>query len=93
MNKVVQTRDVTFNKYKTFNRDLETLKDDILKIWLDKLSKLLQECTIHRELEEMLVQLVQEELDEIQNLVEDESDIRNLAEDEILVYTDGTDQG
>ena len=31
-NKVVQTRDVIFNKYKTFNRDLETLKDDILKI-------------------------------------------------------------
>jgi hypothetical protein len=50
----------------------------MLKIQLDKLSKLLQECTILEELEEeMLVQLAQEELNEI----------KNLMEDEILVYT------
>ena len=60
-----------FNKYKTFNRDLETLKDNMLKIQLDKLLKLLQEYTIPKELEEMLVQLVQEELNEIQNLAKD----------------------
>ena len=47
-NKVVRTRDVTFNEYETFNGDLETLKDDMLRIQLDKLSKLLQECTIPR---------------------------------------------
>jgi hypothetical protein len=41
-----------FNKHKTFNRDLETLKDNILKIQLDELLKLLQECTIPKELEE-----------------------------------------
>ena len=51
-NNVVQTRDVTFNEHKTFNRDLEMLKDNMLKIQLDKLSKLLQECTIPKELEE-----------------------------------------
>ena len=45
-------RDVMFNEYKTFNRDLETLKDDILKIQLDELLKLLQECTILEELKE-----------------------------------------
>jgi len=83
-NKVVRTRDVTFNENETFNGDLETLKDDMLKIQLDELSKLLQECTIPEELEEMLVQPAQEELDEI----------RTLAEDEIPVYTTcGTDQG
>jgi hypothetical protein len=53
MNKVVQTRDVTFNEYKTFNGDLETLKDDMLKIQLDELLKLLQEYTILKELEEL----------------------------------------
>ena len=41
-----------FNEYKTFNRDLEMLKDDMLKIQLDELLKLLQECTILEELEE-----------------------------------------
>jgi hypothetical protein len=41
-----------FNEYETFNRDLETLKDDILKIRLDELLKLLQECTIPKELGE-----------------------------------------
>ena len=77
-----------FNEYKTFNRDLETLKDDMLKIQLDELSKLLQECTILEESEEETqVQLVQEEPDEI----------RSLVEDEIQVYTtpmeiDETDQ-
>ena len=78
MNKVVRTRDVTFNEYETFNGDLETLKDDMLKIQLDELSKLLQECTIPEESEdETQVQPAQEEPDEI----------RNLAEDEIPVYT------
>ena len=77
-NKVVRTRDVTFNEYETFNGDLETLKDDMLKIQLDELSKLLQECTIPEESEgETQVQPAQEELDEI----------RSLAEDEIQVYT------
>jgi hypothetical protein len=81
-NKVVRTRDVTFNKYETFNGDLETLKDDMLKIQLDELLKLLQECTIPEELEEeTLVQLAQEEPDEI----------RSLAEDEILVHLDSLD--
>ena len=78
MNKVVRMRDVTFNEYETFNGDLETLKDDMLKIQLDELSKLLQECTIPEESEdETQVQPAQEEPDEI----------RNLAEDEIPVYT------
>ena len=45
-------RDVTFNKYKTFKGDLEMLKDNMLRIQLDELSKLLQECTIFRESEE-----------------------------------------
>ena len=66
MNKIVRTRDVTFNKYETFNGDLETLKDDMLKIQLDELSKLLQECTIPEESEdETQVQPAQEEPDEI----------------------------
>ena len=66
MNKVVRTRDVTFNEYETFNGDLETLKDDMLKIQLDELSKLLQECTIPEESEdETQVQPAQEEPDEI----------------------------
>ena len=88
INKVVRTRDVTFNEYKTFNGDLETLKDDMLRIQLDELSKLLQECTIPEESEgETQVQPAQEEPDEI----------RDLAEDEIQVYTtlrefDETDQ-
>jgi hypothetical protein len=30
-----------FNEYETFSRDLETLKDDMLKIRLDELLKLL----------------------------------------------------
>ena len=48
-----------FNKYKTFSRDLQTLKDNMLKIQLDKLLKLLQECTILRESnKETQVQLV-----------------------------------
>ena len=87
-NKVVRTRDVTFNEYETFNGDLETLKDDMLGIRLDELSKLLQECTIPEESEEETqVQPAQEEPDEI----------RNLAEDEIQVHTtsmelDETDQ-
>jgi hypothetical protein len=72
-NKVVRTRDVTFNEHKTFNRDLETLKDDMLGIQLDELSKLLQECTIPKESEEETqVQPAQEELDEIRDLAEDE---------------------
>src|SRR6516162_3847541 len=69
----------------------------MLKIQLDKLSKLLQQYTIPKELEEeMLVQLAQEELDEIRNLVEDELDNDyyndyynqqgSLVEDKILVY-------
>ena len=86
VNKVVRTRDVTFNEYETFNGDLETLKDDMLRIRLDELSKLLQECTIPGESEEMLVQPAQEELDEIRSLAEDELD-ENLAEDEIQVHT------
>ena len=66
MNKVVRMRDVTFNEYETFNGDLETLKDDMLKIQLDELSKLLQECTIPEESEdETQVQPAQEEPDEI----------------------------
>jgi hypothetical protein len=45
----------------------------MLKIQLDELLKLLQECTIPKELgEEMQVQLAQEEPDEIRDLVEDE---------------------
>ena len=59
-------RDVTFNEYETFNGDLDTLKDDMLGIQLDELSKLLQECTIPEESEEeMHVQPVQEEPDKI----------------------------
>jgi len=55
------------------------LKDDMLKIRLDELSKLLQECMIPEELEEkMQVQPAQEEPDEI----------RDLAEDEIQVHLD-----
>jgi hypothetical protein len=92
MNKVVRTRDVTFNEYETFSRDIETLKDDMLKIRLDELSTLLQECTIPEESEEeALVQPVQEEPDEIQNLAEAELD-ENLAEDEISVQINRTDQ-
>src|SRR5438477_10406810 len=72
MNKVVRMRDVTFNEYETFNGDLETLKDDMLKIRLDELSKLLQECTIPEESEEPLAQPAQEEPDEIRSLAEDE---------------------
>ena len=64
---------------------------------MDKLLKLLQQCTILEELEEeMLVQLAQEELDKIRNLVEDKLDNNyyndyynqqgSLAKDEILVY-------
>ena len=34
-------RDVTFNKDETFNRNLETLKDDILRIRIDELSRIL----------------------------------------------------
>jgi hypothetical protein len=99
-NKVVRTRDVTFNEHETFNGDLETLKDDMLKIRLDELSKLLQECTIPEESEEETqVQPAQEEPDEIRNLAEDEPDEqkslaedepdeqKNLAEDEIQVCT------
>ena len=81
INKVVRTRDVTFNEYETFSGDLQTLKDDMLKIQLDELSKLLQECTIPRESnEETQVQPAQEEYDEIRSLPED------LAEDEIQVH-------
>ena len=69
----------------------------MLKIQLDKLSKLLQQCTIPEESgEKMLVQLVQEELDKIRNIVEDELDNNyyndyynyqsDLAEDKIQVY-------
>ena len=43
----------------------------MLKIQLNKLLKLLQEYTIPKELEEILVQLVEEELDKIRNLAED----------------------
>ena len=69
---MVRIRDVIFNEYETFNGDLETLKDDMLKIRLDELSKLLQQCTIPEESEEeMLVQLAQEEPGEIRNLAED----------------------
>ena len=79
MNKVVRTRDVTFNEYETFNGDLETLKNDMLRIQLDELSKLLQECTVPEEPdEETQVQPAQEEPDEI----------RSLEEDEILVHPD-----
>ena len=75
INKIVRTRDVIFNEYETFNGDLETLKDDMLKLRLNELSKLLRECTIPEESEEeMLVQPAQEELDEIRNLAEDELD-------------------
>jgi hypothetical protein len=81
-NKVVRTRDVTFNEYETFNGDLETLKDDMLGIQLDELSKLLQECTIPEESgEETQVQPAQEEPDEI----------RSLADDEIQVHPDSLD--
>jgi hypothetical protein len=61
----------------------------MLKIQLDKLSKLLQECTIpEKSEEEILVQPVQEEPDKIRNLAEDEPNKkRSLAEDEIPVYT------
>ena len=79
---MVQTRDVTFNEYETFNGDLETLKDDMLKIQLDELLKLLQECTIPEESgEETQVQPAQEEPDEI----------RSLADDEIQVHPDSLD--
>jgi hypothetical protein len=61
-----------FNEYETFNGDLQTFKDDILKIRLDELSKLLQECIISEESEEMLVQLAKKEPDEIRDLAEDE---------------------
>ena len=75
-----------FNENETFNGKLETLKDDMLKIWLDELLKLLQECTIPEELEEMLVQPAQEEPDEQRSLAKDELD-ENPAEDKIPVYT------
>ena len=86
VNEVVRTRDVIFNEYETFSGDLQTLKDDMLKIRLDELSKLLQECTIPKESnEETQVQPAQEEYDEIRSLPEDlyEDD---LVEDEIQVH-------
>jgi hypothetical protein len=89
-----------FNKHETFNGDLETLKDDMLKIRLDKLSKLLQECTIPEESEEETqVQLAQEEPNEIQDLAEDEIQVYTapIEPNETEVYTtlielDKTDQ-
>jgi hypothetical protein len=40
--KVIITRDMTFNEQETFNGDLAALKDDMLDINLDELSELLQ---------------------------------------------------
>ena len=93
INKVVQTRDVMFNKKETFNGDLETLKDDILKIYLGELLQILKECTILEELEEkMQVQLAQEELDEIRNLEEDKIQVYKtlLETNETLLETNKT---
>jgi hypothetical protein len=39
LNKVIVTRDVIFNEQETFNGDLEALKDDMLHVRLDELSK------------------------------------------------------
>jgi hypothetical protein len=91
-NKVVRTRDVTFNEYETFNGDLEKLKDDMLGIKLDELSKLLQECTIPEESEETQVQPAQEELDEIRSLAEDEVQVHEtpLETDETPLETNET---
>ena len=89
----MQTRDVTFNEYKTFTKDLEKLKDDMLGIQLDKLSKLLQECTILEESEkETQVQLAQEELNEIQDLVEDEIQVHSIIDKTHLMELDRTNQ-
>jgi hypothetical protein len=53
MNKVVLTsRDVIFNEQETFNGNLESLKDDMLHIKLNKSSESLQQCTIPGESEE-----------------------------------------
>jgi hypothetical protein len=80
-NKVVRTRVITFNEHETFNGDLETLKDDMLKIRLDELSKLLQECTIPEESEEKTqVQPAQDEPDEQKNLAEDEIQVCSAAQ-------------
>ena len=82
-----------FNKKETFNRDLETLKDDILKIHLGELSQILKECTILEELEEKTqVQLAQEELDEIRNLEEDKIQVYKtlLETNETLLETNKT---
>ena len=61
------------------------LKDNMLKVQLNELLKLLQDCTIPKELEEKTqAQLVQEELNEIRFLVEDELDEqRSLVEAEL----------
>jgi hypothetical protein len=51
-NKVINTRDVTFNEQETSNGDQAALKDDMLHINLDELSELLRKCAIPNESEE-----------------------------------------
>jgi hypothetical protein len=50
INKVIQTRDIIFNKDETFNGDLNKMKDDYLYIKLDKLTKLLIEVELSIEI-------------------------------------------
>ena len=65
----------------------------MLKIRLDKLSKLLQECTILEESEkETQVQPAQEELNEIQDLAEDEIQVYPIIDKTHLMELDGTNQ-
>jgi hypothetical protein len=53
VNRVVVTRDVTFDEGETFSGDLEELRDDIRELNLDELSTLLQEYALPEEAEDV----------------------------------------
>ena len=72
--------DVIFNEQETFNGDLEALKDDMLHVRLDELSKSLQQYAIPEELEEKQVQPAQEEFEEVRELGEDELYVQSETE-------------
>lgn len=78
-NKVVRTRDVTFNEEAVFDGNLESLKDDMLKISLDELSELLGSYTLPED---------QEEESPVQPAQEEPDEVRELVLDEIIVATD-----
>ena len=47
LNKVIYVRDVTFNKDKFYNSDLNSFKDDLLNVIKEEMDKLIRTCKIY----------------------------------------------